>query len=774
MRAVLRTMAAVCVAVTTASAVPAHAQQAVPSPEQYLGFKVGTDRKMADWGQVTGYMEALAKASPRVKLDTLGQTTLGRPFIMLTIGDEGTLRNLDHFHDIQMKLADPRRIGSDAEAEQLVRDGKTIVLITSSIHSTEVGGTQAPMNIAYRLATSEGSLEQNIRRNTIVLLVPSLNPDGADMVVHWYRGTVGKPWEGASPPFLYHYYAGHDDNRDWYFFALDETNLTVDKAHNAWHPQIVHDIHQQGSRGSRFFIPPWIDPIEPNVDPILIEGINDLGTHMAWKLGMNGYKGVVINATYDGWTPARSYQHYHGGVRILTETASANLASPITVPFDSLQPGRNFDARERSWNFPDPWQGGEWHLSNIVDYMEAGAFALLEHAAENREEWLRSFLHIGQKAVAKWDRWPDAWVIPSGQKNTTSVQEVLRVLTTGDVEVRKAAQPFQAAGRTFPAGSWVIPMHQPYASFAETMLERQDYPDLRQYPGGPPKRPYDVTAHTLPLLLDMEAVPVKTLDTSALSLSDPIPVPTVERHGPPALTGRNAPRVAVYQSYAPSMDEGWTRWVFDRYGVRYKTVHDKDIRAGNLARRWDVILFPSESRNAIVRGRRAGTVPDSVAGGLGSEGVAALKAFLQAGGRVVTLEEASNFAVQDLGAPLRNVVEGVEPADFYIPGSILGIDISDSSPLTAGMPASSAAWFGTDGLAFETTGEGATILARYASPKPLLSGWALGGERIAGKGALAVAPVGKGEIVLFGFQPQYRAQSAATFPLLFDALNKRR
>ncbi len=746
-----------------------------PTPSEYLGFQLGADREMADWGQVTGYMETLAESSPRVMLDTLGSTTLGRPFIMLTISDESNLKDIDRLHEIQMKLADPRRIASDQEAEQLVRDGKTIVLITSSIHSTEVGGTQVPMQIAYRLATSENEMERSIRRNTILLLIPSLNPDGADMVVHWYRGTVGKPWEAASPPFLYHYYAGHDDNRDWYYFALKETNLTVDSAHNAWHPQIVHDIHQQGSRGSRFFIPPWIDPYEPNVDPILNEGVNDIGTHMAWRLGMEGYKGVVIDATYDAWTPARAYQHYHGGVRILTETASADLATPITVPFDSLQPGRNFDARVRSWNFPDPWPGGEWHLSDIIDYMEAGAFALLEHASQNREHWLRSFLEVGRKAVAKWDRWPEAWVIPAEQANATGVGEILRVLVEGDVEVQTVSQSFDAGGRTFPAGSYVVRMHQPYASFAQALLERQDYPDLRQYPGGPPRTPYDVTAQTLPLLLNVDAVPVEHLPAGVgAQLSAPLEtVPAFERVAE-GLSGRKAggrvPRVALYQSWSGNIDEGWTRWVFDHYKIPYTTVHNTDLRNGNLGRRFDVVLFASESPRSIYEGRRPGSVPDSVAGGLGDEGVQALRAFVRNGGTVVTLEEASRFAMRYLDAPVRSITDGLKSQEFYIPGSILRVRLDPSSRLAAGMPDTTAAWFGTRSMAFETTGPGVQVVARYGAPHPLLSGWALGDERIADHAAAVIVPQGKGRLILFGFQPQYRAQSLATFPMLFDAL----
>jgi len=762
---------------------------AVPAPESYLGFPVGADRRLADWGEVTGYLSAVAKASPRVRMDTLGRTTLGRPFVLLTIADPRTLAELDRYREIQARLADPRRVSSPAEAERLVAEGKVVVLITCAIHSTEVGASQVPLRIAYRLASSSEPLVREILDNAIVLLVPSLNPDGVDLVVDWYESTVGKPWEGASPPFLYHFYTGHDNNRDWYAFTQQETRLVVERVHNVWHPQIVHDIHQMGGRGARIFFPPYTDPVEPNVDPLLVQGLNQLGMHMAWELARQGKRGVVVNAIYDAWTPARAYSHYHGGVRILSETASANMASPVVVPFDSLEPGRGYDPRQASWNYPDPWPGGEWRLRDIVDYQEAGAFALLGHAARNRAEWLRSFYAVGRRAVGldgpagRWREWPEMWVIPAGQENGAGVAELLRILMTGGVEVQRTAvaarevvaaeagagDPAAGAGEVFPAGSHVISMRQPYASFAQALLEPQRYPDLRLYPGGPPRRPYDVTAHTLPLLLGVRAVPVRGLEPARLvPVREPPPVPRVAP-GLTAGTGR-APRIALYKSWAPSMDEGWTRWVLDQYRIRYDTLHDADVRAGRLAARYDVLVLPSQSPREIREGRRPGTVPPEYAGGLGEAGVAALAEFVRAGGTLVALEEASRFAIEAFGLPLRDVVAGLPPARFYIPGSILRLELDPAHPLSAGVPASTIAWFGEESFAFEPTGEGVRIVGRYGRERTLLSGWALGPEHVAGAGALAEARLGRGRVILFGFRPQYRGQSMATFPLFFNAL----
>ena len=489
------------------SSVPLHAQ-AIPTPQQHFGFEIGEDRKLADWDQLTSWYALLAQHSPRVTVDTLGPTTLGAPFVMLTVTSEENHERLDELRAIQMKLADPRRIEGLEELGRLLDGGKTIVLITHGIHATEVGSAQTAARLLHRLATSDEEKVRQILDNVVLLDIPSLNPDGLQMVVEWYRRWVGTDYEAAPLPMLYHYYVGHDNNRDWYAFTQAETQHTITKAHNAWHPQIVHDIHQMGSTGARIFFPPFTDPWESNIDPLLTSAVSQLGAYMAAEVLSQGKEGVVVSAIYDAYTPARAYQHYHAGARILSETASARLATPITIQRDELSNRRGFNAAERSWNFPVVWDGGEWHLANIVDYMEAGAMALLTNAAMNRRYWLENFYRINKNAVDGWKEWPAAWVLPKPANPNVGLDAVVRILTMGDVEVHRAQSAFEVGGRQFAAGSYVVPMTQPYASFAHTMLSHQEYPDLRLYPGGPPKPPYDVTAHTLPLFMNVAAVSV--------------------------------------------------------------------------------------------------------------------------------------------------------------------------------------------------------------------------------------------------------------------------
>ncbi|MCI0433773.1 MAG: hypothetical protein L0271_08985 [Gemmatimonadetes bacterium] len=763
-------MRRIALSIVLLSALAGAAVAQVPTPLEHFGFEPGTHRKLANWSQLSAYYDRLARSSPRVKIDTLGRAERGQPFLMLTITSEQNHARLAELHDIQMRLSDPRRVSGDAELQRLLDTGRSVVLITHGIHATEVGGGQMAARLAHRLATSNDPKIREILDNVILLQIPSLNPDGLQWTADWYNQTVGTPYEGTAAPWLYQFYTGHDNNRDWYSITQSETRLTVDKAHNAWHPHIVHDIHQMGNNGARIFFPPFIDPYEPNVDPAIIAALNQLGSFMAAEVTAQGKAGVVINAIYDGFSPARAYMHYHGGVRILSETASARLATPITQSRESIRGGRAYDAAVASWNYPHPWTGGEWGLPDIVAYMEAGALALLTNAAKNRRFWLDNFYHINRRAVDGWPSWPAAWVVPADQSNTAGLSYALNILTTGMVEVHRATAPFTAGGRSYAAGTYVIPMKQPYASFAQTLLEVQRYPDLREYPGGPPLRPYDVTAHTLPLLMDFEAVPVASWSGSPPALSPPIPLEPRRFTLPPALSGRNAPRIAYLKSWQESMEGGWTRWVFDQHGLRYDTIKDARVRAGNLRRDYDVLVLQSQSAASIRNGYAAGSMPEQYAGGIGDPGATAIRTFVEQGGRLIAIESATEFAAELFGLPVRNAVDGLRPQDFYVPGSILRLDVDAAHPIASGVDAATSAWYWGDSRAFDVSGQGVRVVARYGTGNPLQSGWILGPDRLAGRPALLEADVGQGSVVLFGFQPNYRAQAVVTWPLLFNAM----
>jgi hypothetical protein len=758
----------------------------VPTPKSHFGHEMGVDRVLLDWDQVVSYFNKLAKSSDRLRVREIGKTAEGRPLIAATIASEETMKNLDQYLQIQRRLADPR-LTPPAQAEPMFLKGKNIVLLTCSIHATEVASTHSAVEFAYKMLTDESTRFRAIRKDTILILVPSLNPDGVDIVTKWYRKTLGTKFEGSSPPELYQKYVGHDNNRDWYIMSQPETRAVISQLHNVWHPQIVYDVHQQGANASRIFIPPWMDPVEPNVDAILGQEMNMMGTAMATDVTAAGKVGVAINASYDFWTVSRHYQAFHGGLRLLTESASARLASPITISKDEIggQGVLGYDPKQRSWNYLEPWEGGTWHLRDIVDYQLIAFESCLYNAAIHREEMLRNFYKVGQRAIARTSPW--GFVIPAGQRDPGATRKMLETLSFGQVEIERA-----------PNGDRVIRMQQPYSSYAKALLERQDYPDLRLYPGGPPKRPYDVTTHSLPLLMGVSVhtvdAPITGLAKEQFGFDVPGPVSysasdtdawktanNIWKSGKPIWrnieTGDfsptdkgpgwkklNQPRVALYKSFTANMDEGWTRWLLENFGFAYRSVGNAELQAGNLHSQFDTIVFPDMRPGEIEEGARG--MPAEYMGGLGEKGLAAVKEFTASGGTVLCFNHSAEFAISQLGVKAKNVLQGVANKDFYSPGSLLNVKLDPKSPLTKGLPEDITIW-SEQSPAFTSALPSA---ANYTDSKVLASGWLLGDKLIAGKSALIDAKSGEGHVVLFGMRPQYRAQSYQTFKIFFNAL----
>ena len=774
----------------------------VPTPTSYFGHPMGEDNKLLDWSKVVGYFHALEKNSDRILVSEYGKTVDGKPMLAAFISSPATLRELPKYLDIQRKLADPRKT-NDAEAERLIAQGKAVVLITCSIHSTEVASTSTAVEFTYRLLTETKPKFQAILNDTIFILVPSLNPDGVDIVTDWYRETLGTAHEGTSPPTLYHRYVGHDNNRDWYIFSQPETRSTIEKLHNVWHPQIVYDVHQQGAYASRMFVPPWLDPIDPNIDPMIIQWCNMMGAGMAADLTSAGKQGVAINAMYDYWSPARHYQSYHGALRLLSESASAKLASPLTVsPDDISETALGYEPRVSSWNYLEPWKGGVWRVRDIVDYQLIGMESVLWQAAVRREDLLRMFYNVGKRAVARTS--PSTLVISRKQMDPGSAKKMLETLAFGQVEIETATAAFEAGGQKFEEGDFLIRLQQPYSSFAKTLLEKQSYPDLRMYPGGPPKRPYDVTAHTLPMLM---GVSVKTINGPIAVASSKVTKlqfrPESQREGwlsasdtesyrkvndawsgsqqvwrdttsgdfflgtsPPSQAIKlKQPRLALFKSHVPQMDEGWTRWILEQFAFRYQIVSVADLRKEDLRKTYDVILFPDQSANSIAEGFRKGSMPDAYVGGLGTQGAANLKRFAEDGGIVIFMNHSTDYAAQ-LGVEVKNSLRGLSNRDFYSPGSLLYATLDKSSPLSHGLPPTIPIWAESSPAWDTQTG----VVARYPTSGVLASGWLLGEKHVAGKAALLDLPMGKGHAILFGMRPQYRAQSYQTMKLLFNAI----
>ncbi|MFL6336003.1 MAG: M14 family zinc carboxypeptidase [Pyrinomonadaceae bacterium] len=784
----------------------------VPSPRDVLGFTPGDDRKLADWKQITDYLGRLDARGGRVRVQTIGETTLGRPLIAAFISSPETIRELDKYREIQRRLADPRLVTSDAERDRLIREGKTVVVVSCSIHSTEIVASQMSLQLAYELASAQDAETRELLDNTILVLIPSPNPDGIDIVADWYRRSLGRPFEGSEPPELYHAYAGHDDNRDWFMLNLRETRAVTRLLWKEWFPQIVYDVHQQGSTGSRFFVPPFFDPPNPHIAPLLLREVGLVGHKIAADAEAAGFRGVVTNALYDTWWHGgfRTAPYYHNSVGILTEAASARLMTPVKVTPEQLRRASTRGMptalpESPTTNFPDPWPGGEWRARDILNLELTSARSVLSLAAKYRERYLRNFYELGRRALD----WPPtgrddvlAYVIPAGQGKDEAVAKLVTLLVEQGVEVHRmdselhltlagshgtVYNDMKDAPPEWPLGSYLVYLRQPYRSNVQALFERQDYPD--RLAGGAPERPYDVAGWTLPMQMGVEAYPVQSIrepeperrltrvgsgDQVRHDLGLNIALdPEGERraYSPIRNPLRRPVRLALYKSWTGSMDEGWTRWLFDTFNVPYTSLRDADVRAGSLRSKYDVIVLPSMRLREIVEGRGKETAPAEFTGGITEAGVSNLRRFVEEGGTLVCWDDSTELAIKRFDLPVRNVLEGVRPADFYCPGSVLRIEVETSHPLARGYGAQADAYF-VNSAAFEVTDPArAHVVARYAGKEEILrSGWLLGADKLAGRAALVEATLGRGRVILFGFRPQHRGQTWGTFPFIFNAI----
>ena len=786
----------------------ARTSRAVPTPAQVIGFAPGTERKLADFAQVSSYFNALAAASPRVRLFTIGKSTEGREMILAVISSEENLRRLDRFKDIARQLADARSL-TDEQAHALAREGKAIVWIDFGLHATEVGHAQVSSEVAYMVATEETPEMKRIRDEVIFVTVPVMNPDGLDIVANWYRSQVGTPYEGTTPPVLYQKYAGHDNNRDWFMQNLDETRVITKQLYHEWYPQVLYNQHQSGMTSPRIWTPPMDDPVNPNMHPLINRGITLLGVGIQQRLEQEGKTGAQGFSQYSNWWNGgmRSTPCFHNIVGILTEVAGGRLATTVTIAPDQLPRtlASGESARESStWN-ASPWLGGSWSLRDQMDYMVTGSMAVLRLGAEYREDWLYNRYQMARDQIAAGKKGdPYAYVISAEQHDWPTALKLVDVLDMGAVEVSRAKAAFTAGGRQYPAGSFVVLMAQPHRGYAKDLLESQHHPNRTNGPGGTPKRPYDMAGWTLSYQMGVRADVIKdtfTVDLepaknvlsmaasetdrrtnasvktamAALKRGAKVAMSTtrmfVDETGPQSRPLR-LPRVGVYKPFVASMDEGWTRYVLEQFDVPYTTIENKDVRAGNLRSRFDTIILADQEAESIVNGHAAGTMPPEYAGGIGFEGVTALRAFVESGGTLVTIDGASTLPIRYFNIPVSDALDGVRNTEFYCPGSLLKMKIDTNQPLMAGMPAEQAAFF-VNGRAFDVgaRAQGVRVLARYSEASDLLmSGWINGGTRIAGKPAALDVTIGRGRVVLTGFGVQFRGQPHGTFKSLFNPI----
>ena len=833
------------------------AAQDVPTPESVIGFELGSDYRLADYDQLTEYYRQLDAASDRMVLREIGTTAQGKPMYLAFVSSRENLQDLDRYRDISRRLA--RAEVDSTEARRLSRQGKAFVWIDAGLHSTEVSPAQAMPRTAYRLVTSENPEVQKIRENTVVMLMPVMNPDGLDIVVDWYREQKGTRFETAPLPTLYHEYTGHDNNRDWFMMLMPETRAVAQQIWHRNYPQIVYNHHQAGEPPPAIVIPPFADPMNPNIPDRVTTGVNTIGSAIAQRMAKNDMPGVVSRETYTMWWNGgmRTAPYFHNQMGILSETMHYDYATPKEYDPEDL-PERYLRPSVMNAN---PWKGGWWRLSDQVAYERTASMAVAEVAADMKEKWLFGNWQMAHRAVEKGESGdPYAWVIPAEQWDDGAAHELVSVLRRNGVEIHRATGSFRAGGQQYGEGTYIAYAGQAYRQVLADLMEPQDYPTRREYPGGPIDTPYDLAGWTLPMQMGVEVdrpaeafdAPTEVVEAqdvapspSAVTGSGPVYLVTTKRNdafravnglladgaevsraaasfdaggrswsagtflvradrdrletlasetglevvgagqGPDVETvALEAPRVGLYRSWEPSMDEGWTRWLFEQWDFQFETVRDADLRSGDLSS-YDVIVFPQQDADDILHGNAPGTMPEQYVGGVGVEGTANLKEWIEGGGTLVTLDRASEYATRVLGVPVENAVAGIPRQDFFIPGSLVRTEVDTSDPLAWGMQETAAAYF-VRSLAFDPVpvasepngAEGPKmaerqidVAVRYAGDDLLMSGWENGAKEALGEEAAVLrVPMGQGTVVLTGFRTQFRAQPRGTFKLLFNAL----
>jgi hypothetical protein len=853
---------------------------AIPAPESVFGFTAGADYKLATYDQSIEYFKKLAAASRYVRLLEAGKTSQGRTMYFALISSPDNLARIDRYREIWQRLAHPQGL-TDAEAQKLAAEGKALVHIDGGLHATEVAGPQHTPLLAYDLVSKASEpATKAMLDNVVVMLWPTINPDGQQMVAEWYMKNVGTPYELSGLPQLYQEYVGHDNNRDAYMLNMIESRA-IEHTWRVWEPQIVYVHHQVGPFPTRIWLPPFSEPVGLEAPPVIAREINMIGMAIAKALDENGQPGAThMGSAFDAWYPGYiDYAPIFKNVAAFwTETALFSYATPREYTINDFP--QNMRALRPQSLYASPWKPGWWRLRDAVDYMKTASIATIEYASKYKDSLLMNRYRAGRDQIALGSTKPPfAYIVPQDQRDPVAAVEMLRRLAFGGVRVSQLTAAATIDGVAYPAGTWVVPTDQEFAAMAREVLDVQKYPDLRQYPGGPPERPYDAAGWTLPLQMGVkvaaastplaadvrgklkllgpmpdlkvrpasysaapadaapfDSVPGAGFDTypssaaivppsgkltgsgSALSL-DPAQNNTYRainrawksggsveftsgryivsglsdaqqaelvsslallaqriEPGSGARTPVKKPRIGLFRPWSGSMDEGWTRWVLEQYGFDFVTLRPADFKAP-LTGRVDAVILADDARLPIEGatggrggGRGGGQVRPEYADRLSPADLAAFEQFIRGGGTLICLNSASNFAIQQLKLPVKNVAAGLRSDEFFLHGTIVEVVTDPSRQVMAGMM-EKAPVFADNSPVFETQeGFRGTVLAKYQDAgSPLLSGYLIGEKYLNGKAAALDVQLDAGHVILLGFRPEWRGQPFGTFKVLFNA-----
>lgn len=514
--------AAVAAATAVLAAAPAFAAPAeVPTPVSVLGHDPGDDYYLANYEEAVGYFHKLAAAAPdRMRMVTAGRSTHGKVMEYAVISSPRNLARFEEYKALSHRLGAVEGL-TDAEAKALAETGRVIVHIDGGMHSSEVADHQLPIALAYRLLSAKGDPQVDaILDNVILVLWPTLNPDGQDMAVDWYRKNLGTPFETSRMPWLYQEYVGHDNNRDGYMLNMIESQV-VTRAEQDYAPAIWYSQHQAAPFPARIWMPPFADPISSNISPYMRTWTSKIGLDMMAAFQNEGKPGAIAEARFDNWFPGfLDYTHvFRNTISFFTETAHDSATPKVYKVEDFPKPMRDLKAQVM---YPSPWKGGLWRLKDSVDYMMTASMAVLDTAARYRSTLLYNRYQAGRDNIRLYStEGPFAYVIPADQADLPEAGLLAQKMIDHGLTVHRARTAVSLGGAAYPAGSWVILMDQPFAGLAKELFEPQKYPDaILDGAGKPADLPYDVTGWTLPMQMgvrvDMVAKPVDAAQRAAL------------------------------------------------------------------------------------------------------------------------------------------------------------------------------------------------------------------------------------------------------------------
>jgi len=844
----------------------------IPEPADFFGFEPGSDRNLFTYEQLIDYLVELDQQSDRIRLDEIGHSPMGKPMYIAFISSEENIARLDGMKKVNRELA----LNPDIDPEVLdhmVRDGKVFVLATLSMHSSEVAPSQAAPLIAYELATTGEKKKLDWLQNVVYMMVPNHNPDGMDLIVKNYLKNKGTKYEGASLPSVYHKYVGHDNNRDFVILSQEDTRTISRINSQTWFPQVMVEKHQMGSTGPRYFVPPNHDPLAENVPAGIFHWGGVFGQHLATDMTADGLAGVSQHYAFDNYWPGSTETCiWKNVIAFLTEAASCQTATPIFIePTELRVGGKGLSEYKKSTNMLLPWEGGWWHLGDIVQYELSSTWSILNTASLYREDILefRNRMCREQVALGKTEP-PYYYIMPRKQHDQGELVNLVNLMKAHGIEVYTLSDQVIVEGKVYQTGDVVIPLSQPFRPFIKEVMETQEYPERHYTPGGKLIEPYDIASWSLPLhrqvssheiqvrsqdlegslspiegkfdlkgpekvqatavvlpatsnesfraafraveqglkvqrLTEEVEVAGKTMGAGSFILykgSKPgewesilqdlpfDPAELLDKRALPA-TPLELPRIALVETFFHDMDAGWTRYLFDSYHIPFTVLHPGEFKERDVAGDFDVVIFPDTDKEVLMTGKRKsgdsyymGSYHPDYVKGMEKEGMEKLMSFSNQGGIVITWGRSARLfegmlkikkkeGEEEFNLPFRDISADLSKAGLSVFGSLVRVDLVREHPLTLGMPQSVGVFsrgrpvFTTSVPMFDMDRR---VIGTYPEKEVLLSGYAAKEEMMGNKAAMIWMKKGKGQFVFFGFGPQFRASTQASYKLLFNSI----